>query len=184
MTGVSQVEEWTQALTLELNELEEGLRGTLSQILSSASNHLYHDNRHLQTLAAVSVLDADDGEDLRVRVAQLTEKLTELDREAIECRLNRIYMQELARNDADRHCEQSQLVEHELENDLKSLHVEIPEVAVMAVAQGFKTPLFQALAERQTGRDAQARSQLEDVCALYTVPLCYSRADSNRSIVL
>ena len=166
LTDILQVEEKTQALTIELKEAEEGLRGTLNRIPSLAADYLHNDDCHLQSLTAISAVDADHGNDLRVKVAQLTEKLSQLDREAIECRLNRVYLQQLARHDADRCFEQSQLIEHEVESDLKSLHVEIPDVAIMAVVQCFKTPLLQALAERQIGRDAQARSQLEDVCAL------------------
>ncbi|KAF7511288.1 hypothetical protein GJ744_004853 [Endocarpon pusillum] len=163
------VEEKTQALALELTKAEEGLRGTLSQIPALAADYLHHDDSHLQTLTAISAIDADHGNDLRVRVTQLTEKLSQLDREAIECRLNRVYLQQLARHDADQCCGQSQLIEHEVEKDLKSLHVEIPDVAIMAVAQCFRTPLLQALAKRQTGRDAQARSQLEDISNAMTV---------------
>lgn len=166
LTDILQVEEKTQALALEVKEAEEGLRGTLNQIPSLAADYLHHDDSHLQTLTAISAIDAGHGNDLRERVTQLTEKLSQLDREAIECRLNRVYLQQLARPDADRCSEQSKLLEHEVEKDLKSLHVEIPDVAIMAVAQCFKTPLLQALAEKQREKDGQARRQLEDVGAL------------------
>jgi hypothetical protein len=166
-----QVEESNQALASQLSELAEGLQGAINLAEPAASAYLRRDDRYLEELAAVSVLDADDGKELKTKVDQLTAKMSELTREEIECRLNRIYLQHLFMKEAgSRHergerdeLEQQEL---ELEQDLKSLHVEIPDVAEMTTFQGFKAPLLRAFAEQQSGKNDRARTVLEDVCEL------------------
>ena len=177
-----QVEESHQDLTSQLQELDEGLRSTLNQIPSSATDYLHNDDYYLQTLAAVSALDLGDGKELRAKVAELTEKLSELNREEIECRLNRIYLEQLAEKGIERKHEQGELdeqkLELELEQCLKSLHVEIPDVAAMSNFQEFQAPLLRALAEQKHVKTDQVRTVLEDVC---DQPRCYGRTtDKNR----
>jgi hypothetical protein len=159
------VAENNQALASQLQEIEAGLGGTLDRLLPSATEYLHHDDHQLQKLASMTTLDADDGKDLRIKVTALTEKLSDLNREEIECRLNRVYLQRLAENAIENKHKQSELEEQELEQDLKSLHIEIPDVAAMSAEQEFKSPLLQALAEQQNRRNEQARNVLEDVCA-------------------
>jgi hypothetical protein len=129
-------------------------------------------------LAAFSVFDADDGKELKTKVDQLSAKMSELTREEIECRLGRIYLQHLSVKEAGSNHEpgeqdeleqQEQEQELELEQDLKSLHIEIPDVAEMATFQNFKAALLRALAEQQNRKNDRARTVLEGVCA----QLCY-----------
>lgn len=171
LTASVQVEENNQALASQLQELEEGLRRTLHQVPPSATEYLLHDDHQLQELASVPALDAVDDKEVRVKIAALTEKLGDLNREEIECRLNRVYLQQLAEKGVERKPKQSELEGQELEQDLKSLHIEIPDVAAMSAVQDFKAPLLRALAEQQKRRNDQARTVLEDVCDLDLVVL-------------
>lgn len=151
----------------EIRELEEGLQGQTKAAIASASHHLNHDDRWLQKLAAASALDMDDGKESKARVTSLTAKLSELTREEIQCRLNRVYLQRLMGSDQNGMLEQSELGEQELEQDLESLHVEITDVAAMSVFQDFTAPMLAALAEHQNKKNEEARSVLENVLDLF-----------------
>jgi len=166
------VEESNQALTSRFRELEEGVRNEINEVASSAKSYLHHDDCYLQHLAAMSVLDADDSKELRAKAAKLTAKLGDLTREEIEGRLDRVYLQQLVEKGSDRTHEQDELEEQELEQGLKSLHVEIPDVASMATLQDFQAPLLRAFAEQENGRNDRARNALEDVCKLHWPRLC------------
>jgi hypothetical protein len=169
-----QVDESNQALASQLSELAEGLQGTINLVESAASAYLRRDDELLEELAAFSVFDADDGKELNTKVDQLSAKMSELTREEIECRLGRIYLQHLSVKEAGSNHEpgeQDELEQQELEleQDLKSLHIEIPDVAEMATFQNFKAALLRALAEQQNRKNDRARTVLEGVCA----QLCY-----------
>lgn len=151
---------------MQLQELEAGLHGNIHQVGSSVTGYLRHDDYYLQKWAATSVLDADDGQEMQGRVTRLTAKLSDLTREEIECRLDRLYLQQIAKQGLDKDHEEDELQDHELalEQDLKSLHIEIPDLAALSVAQDFKAPLLRALARQQTRKNDQAQIVLEDVC--------------------
>jgi hypothetical protein len=177
-----QVEESNQALASQLGELAEGLQGTINLVESAASAYLRRDDELLERLAAVSVLDADDGKELKTKVDQLSAKMSELTREEIECRLGRIYLQHLFVKEAGSNHEQEgrdeleqQELELELELDLKSLHIEIPDVAEMATFQDFKAALLRVLAEQQNRKNDRARTVLKDVCAPILLRLWFGR---------
>lgn len=169
------MEENNQALTAQLEKLQEGVQSTISKVVSSATDYLQHDDRQLQDLVALSALDADDGKRSEAKVAELTEVLSDLTGEEIECRLNRIFLQRLAEKGAATIQEQSELQAQELEQDLKSLHIEIPYVAGMSASQDFKAPLLRALAEQQNAKHHQARNVLEDVSGSNPVWYCIVR---------
>jgi hypothetical protein len=177
------VKEDHEAITTQLKKLKEGLRRTIDQIPSSATECLRQDDYQLQKLTALSALDADDGKELRTKVAQLTAKLTDMKREEIECRLDRVYLGRLAQEDGDRHQEQNKLEEQEeqLEQDLNSLHVEIPDVAAILVSQEFEAPLLRALSKKQNEENNRTRMVLEDVGFPNLVQLTRCRADEHRS---
>lgn len=99
-----------------------------------------------------------------VKVGKLTARLSGLTREEIECRLDRVYLHELREKDTNRMHEQCELGEEELEEDLKSLHIEIPDVAAMSAFQEFKAPLLRAIAELQYLKNKKACNVLEEVC--------------------
>jgi Ulp1 family protease len=160
------VEENHEALSLRLQELEVGLGRELDQLLSSAAESLRSDDHELQELASLVSLEPDDEKELEAKVTALTEKLIDLNREEIECRLNRVYLQGLAEQAAENKYKQDELEEKELEQDLKSLHMEVPDVAAMSVVQEFKSPLLQALTKQQNRRNEKARHMLEEVCAV------------------
>lgn len=157
------MEEDNQSLNLQLREVEDGLRSTINSVSSSAASYFRNDDDCLQNLGAVSVLNFDDGKALEARVAELTSTLSDLTREEIECHLNRTYLQCLTENVVERKRESNDYNEAELEQDLKSLHVEIPDVAAMSIFQDFQTPLLRALADQQNKKHAKAKGLLEDV---------------------
>ena len=130
------------------------------------NRHLREDDSLLQELAAASVLDADDGNDMTAKVAKLTEKLGDFTCEEIQCRLDRTYLQHLIQKAEDPNDEQSDPHHAELEQDLNSLHVETPDVAAMSAIQDFKAPLLRALADRQNKKNMRAQGVLEGVCGL------------------
>jgi len=163
------VEETNEALALQLQEIEAGLGREFDRLLSSATESLRFDDHELQNLASLASLETDNGKELEAKVTALTEKLGELNREEIECRLNRVYLQGLAEKAAKNKYKQGELGEKELEQDLKSLHIEIPDVAAMSVVQEFKSPILQALTKQQNRRNDQAQHMLEDVCAVDVV---------------
>jgi hypothetical protein len=157
------VEENNEALALQLQEIEAGLGRELDRLLFSTTESLRFHDHELQRLASMASLEADDGKELEAKVTALTEKLIDLNREEIESRLNRVYLQRLAEKATENKDKQGELEEEELEQDLKSLHIEIPDVAAMSVVQEFKSPLLQALTKQQNRRNDQERNILEDV---------------------
>lgn len=162
--AVLQVEENKQSVTSQLQGLEEGFQRMIKQVVPSVTAYLHHDDRYLQNLEDMSVLDASDGKGLMMKVEQLASKLSKLTQEEIECRLDRVYLHELWDKDDDKKHEQSEVEEQELEKDLKSLHVDIRDVAVISAFQGYKAPLLRALAEVQDWRSNRACTVLGDVC--------------------
>lgn len=158
------MEESWQTLASQLQELEEGIQVQLDQIAPSVTHYLDRDDHCLQNLAAMSALDASDATELRAHVAKLTAKLSDMNREEIECRLDRIYLQQLAGTGGDRPLQHGELEGVEVEQDLRSLHREIADVAAMSTFQEFKGPLLRAIAEQQNRKDERARAVLEDVC--------------------
>lgn len=157
------MEEGNQSLALQLREVEDGLCSTINGISSSAIGYFRKDDDFLEKLGAMSVLEPDHGKGLEARVAELTSTLSDLTREEIECRLNRTYLQHLTGNAVDRKQESNEHVEAELEQDLQSLHVEIPDVAAMSIFQDFRAPLLRALADRQNRKNVEAQRVLEEV---------------------
>lgn len=161
----SQIADHSQELNSQLQELEQGLQAQINQVESLLNHHLRRDDFFLQELAAASVLDVDDENDMLARVTTLTAKLGDLTREEIQSRLDRTYLQHLIHQAGDLDDDQSHL-HLELEQDLDSLHVEIPDVAAMSAVQNYQSPLIQALVDQQRGKNMQAQSVLEDVCDL------------------
>lgn len=163
---MSQVEESSQSLAAQLRLLEEGLHSQVKQVPLSARGRLGQDDGCLQQLAAAAVGDADDGQDLTAKVDQLTAKLSDFTRQELENRLNRIYLEQLSDAEGDGIFQHGEFDESQLEQDLKSLYVEISDVAAMSAAQGFKAPLLHAITEQQNRKQAEARIVLSDVCIL------------------
>lgn len=183
LTNSFQVEDSYQALTLELDELEEGLRDQINQSGSLLSSYLRQDDYTLQRLAADSVLDVDNEHVSTTKVENLTAKLSAVICEEFQFRLNRVYLQHLVEGTDDQDHDQIGLEEQELETDLDSLHVEISDVAAMSIFQDFKAPLLRTLADEQNKKTSHAQAVLERVCRLHHSPRPAGPTDRNRPAI-
>jgi hypothetical protein len=158
------VEESKQVLASQLQELDARLHTQSSAILSLARDYVRYDDYALQKLAAASNVDVDDGKTLNIKAAKLTEKLGIFSCDEIQCRMDRVYLETVALGDAAQEHGHNALDEQELEQDLKSLSVEIADVAAMSAFQEFQGPLLQTLGKHRNQRHNENRVVLEDVC--------------------
>jgi hypothetical protein len=164
-TYSSQVAESNQLFVEQLDGLEEDLHRQIKQSSLSLSAHLRQDDDCLERLAAASVHTSDySDQGTTERVGQLTSKLSEFSELVIKHRLNRIYLQLLQHNVNQNIQQHEHLDESELERDLQSLYVEIPDVAAMWAAQEFQDPFLRSVARQHSTATYRERMVLEDVC--------------------
>jgi hypothetical protein len=99
-------------------------------------------------------------------VNRLTSSLSKMISEELQCRLDRTYLENLRQGDEDNvNGDQRPATEEAqvLEEDLRSLYTEIPDVAEMFVAQKYREPLVQMILQEEQQRTAVASLHAQGV---------------------
>lgn len=168
------VEESTAALSSDFRRVEKHLADQINCLEPTLIELLRQDDRILQRAAASSQVDVDDGQKLRERVTKLTQSLSQLAQEEIRCGLDRIYLECLASSSQPKSSASNVTGEQQLRQDLRSLHVEIADVATMAVTQEFYDPLSALIDAEFSRRNMQTQDSLSQVSGILVITLSVS----------
>jgi hypothetical protein len=100
---------------------------------------------------------------LRARTAKLASKLVDYMAEEIECRLDRIYLEELHESSTRSSGDGGVQEEISLKEELDSLYSEIRVLSEMAVRQEFEAPIMKAVADHEAHLHAESCSRMNYV---------------------
>ena len=145
--------------------MEESALSQVNTAQTSLTQRLLQDDRKLENFVPLSVVDPDDGHEMKERAAKLISRLSEFDQQGIESRLSRIYLQQLEATPIAEGRTAAATGEQQIEHDLKSLYVEISDVAKMSATQVFHAPLVRAIDAEQNRKNNQTQENLDNVKA-------------------
>ena len=156
---------------------------TAESLIPSFTALLNGDDRTLQVLASSSAslgLPQTGEERVVHTTTKLIDKLLDFSREEIQCRLDRIYLEQSARSDEPRNgvIGQSTGEEKRVADDLRSLYSEISDVVTLSVSQEFKRPILDAIDHGHNALQLAVYRNFELVKALFTklaLPLIFNR---------
>ncbi len=162
-----QVDELSQNIRSQLASSQQQLRSSNAALIPAITELLRKDDKilfELEKATGEEDVPKDQGK-MAARVEHLCSTLAALKSQAIQCRLDYIYLEAqnspipaTVRGSTD---DEAELLS--LQEELDSLYSEIAPVAEMAVQQEFKEPIMLAMNERQYEAITQADRRLEYV---------------------
>ncbi|KAI9771986.1 MAG: hypothetical protein M1835_006325 [Candelina submexicana] len=161
------VEELSQSINSQLAAAQQEMKSSNAALMPAVTELLKKDDRMLaglEKLATNEDVSKDQGK-LAAKVEHLCSMLATLKTQAIQCRLDYIYLETLNRpNSANHHSstdDEAELLS--LQEELDSLYSEITPVAEMAIQQEFQGPIVHAIHDKECKANTQAEIRFEYV---------------------
>lgn len=144
---IKQLGEEIEALTSSFRSATEGALQIRKRTEQQLAQHLPHDDRELdalQRLALPREAITNSAIDSDWKASRLAKRLVDFTCDEIQCRLDRIYLEQLHGPPKPRNGigDGPSKEESSLKSDLDSLYAEIRDVLVMSVTHEFESPLL------------------------------------------